>query len=102
MCPRHRRWLPALPVAVAIALAPVAGSACGDDGEEPADVEGSPELREGAEIYGARCASCHGRDGDGGSGPALSDGRSWSATPTSLTTSSCETGDAACPPGKTP
>jgi mono/diheme cytochrome c family protein len=73
--PRRRRWLHALPLAVVITLAPVAGSACGDDGEEPGGVEASAELREGAEVYGARCASCHGRDGDGGSGPALGDGR---------------------------
>ncbi|GMU79634.1 MAG: hypothetical protein AMXMBFR46_24240 [Acidimicrobiia bacterium] len=27
----------------------------------------------GREVYAARCAGCHGRDGQGGSGPALAD-----------------------------
>lgn len=32
-----------------------------------------PDLEEGREIYRARCATCHGGNGEGGVGPALSE-----------------------------
>ncbi len=35
----------------------------------------------GAEIFAARCAGCHGRDGGGGIGPQLSDGKVVDAYP---------------------
>lgn len=46
-------------------------SACGGDprAEGIAALEG--DAASGAAIYSANCASCHGDDGTGGSGPAL-------------------------------
>ena len=44
---------------------------CASEVELPANAD--PELREGQEIYGARCAQCHGSAGGGGIGPVLSD-----------------------------
>ena len=45
----------------------------GDDegGQADAGDSGPPD---GAALYDARCASCHGSDGGGGVGPALNDG----------------------------
>ena len=45
-----------------------------DDAAEPGVVDG-------AAVYSARCASCHGATGGGGSGPALADGRLLEAYP---------------------
>lgn len=44
---------------------------CADEIELPANAD--PELRAGADVFRARCASCHGADGGGAIGPALSD-----------------------------
>lgn len=44
-------------------------SACASEVALPADVD--PELRAGADVYRARCASCHGADGGGAIGPSL-------------------------------
>lgn len=46
-------------------------SACASEVALPADVD--PELRAGADVYRARCASCHGADGGGAIGPSLSE-----------------------------
>ena len=44
--------------------------------EETADENGeAPDDIDGAAIFSERCASCHGDDGGGQSGPKLSDGR---------------------------
>lgn len=37
-------------------------------------VDDSDALTTGEEVYGKRCATCHGTDGDGGVGPAFDDG----------------------------
>ena len=39
------------------------------------DGEPDPELTVGRDVWSQRCASCHGKDGGGNSGPKLSDGR---------------------------
>jgi mono/diheme cytochrome c family protein len=41
--------------------------------ELPPEVAAQPESRSGAEIYAEVCAQCHGADGEGKIGPALSD-----------------------------
>jgi mono/diheme cytochrome c family protein len=46
-------------------------SGCASEVALPADAE--PELRAGADVYRARCASCHGADGAGAIGPSLSE-----------------------------
>jgi mono/diheme cytochrome c family protein len=68
------RWLPAVSIAVAISVSLVVGACGGDDGAG-SDATVPAELEEGRDIYVSRCATCHGRDGDGGVGPALADGR---------------------------
>lgn len=45
-------------------------SGCAQEIELPANAD--PELRSGADVYRARCSSCHGADGGGAIGPALS------------------------------
>ena len=40
--------------------------ACSSDGSAS-----DPVLRQGRDVYGDRCSSCHGRAGGGGTGPAL-------------------------------
>jgi cytochrome c oxidase subunit 2 len=67
------RWLPAIPIAVTISVTLVIGACGGDDGGGDATLPA--ELEEGRDIYVSRCATCHGRDGGGGVGPALADGR---------------------------
>lgn len=52
-----------------ICLLMTALSACADEIELPANAD--PELRAGAEVYSARCSSCHGADGGGAIGPSL-------------------------------
>lgn len=43
-------------------------------GEDAPDADGTPdEELDAAAIFGQRCASCHGNDGSGNSGPALTD-----------------------------
>ncbi|MDC0384614.1 cytochrome c [bacterium] len=45
--------------------------------EVPLGPDGNPdpELTVGRDLWSERCASCHGRDGGGGSGPKLSAGK---------------------------
>jgi len=61
-----RRVLPALAFVVIASTASVAG--CAADGPPtPTD----PVLATGQQVYDRNCASCHGRSGGGGVGPAL-------------------------------
>lgn len=53
---------------MAVAALALAGAACADD--TPGTPE-DPTLAAGQEVYGARCASCHGPSGGGGAAPAL-------------------------------
>ncbi len=46
--------------------------------------DGSGNVSEGAELYAAQCASCHGIDGQGGAFPALAGGRPATATELSV------------------
>jgi cytochrome c oxidase subunit 2 len=48
--------------------------ACGGEGND-AGTTLPAELEQGRDIFRSRCAVCHGRDGGGGVGPALADGR---------------------------
>lgn len=58
--------------AVAVAFAAtMLLSSCAQEAELPADAD--PELRAGADVFRARCASCHGADGGGAIGPGLRD-----------------------------
>ena len=59
-------WRAAVPVIV-VTLATIAG--CGSDGDAPALPAEAAEGREIARTNG--CAACHGRNGEGGVGPAL-------------------------------
>lgn len=49
---------------------------CGSAPDVPLGPDGKPDevLLLGRDIFGQRCASCHGSDGAGGRGPKLSDG----------------------------
>jgi mono/diheme cytochrome c family protein len=51
-----------------VLIAALAFAACGDDAGTDAGTD------EGAAVYTDNCADCHGSDGSGGVGPALSDG----------------------------
>lgn len=51
-------------LATAAALLAVTAAACGDGGNSV-----------GEEVYQSNCATCHGSDGGGGTGPKLSEGR---------------------------
>jgi mono/diheme cytochrome c family protein len=44
-------------------------SSCAQEVGLPADAD--PELRAGADVFRARCSSCHGADGGGAIGPSL-------------------------------
>lgn len=57
-------------VALALMLA-IGVASCGDELVLPADAD--PQLREGLDIYRARCARCHGPTGGGGIGPNVQD-----------------------------
>ncbi len=58
--------------AVAIAIATTLFlSGCAEEVGLPADAD--PELRSGADVFRARCSSCHGADGGGAIGPTLRD-----------------------------
>ena len=45
------------------------------EGPLGADGNADPELTVGRDLWAKRCASCHGGDGGGGSGPKLSAGK---------------------------
>ena len=49
----------------------------------PLSPDGKPDpvLAVGRDVWSQRCASCHGNEGDGGSGPKLSDGKVVEAFP---------------------
>ena len=70
-------------MASAVVLAGLAVGSCASDGDGGA-VPGFPddsvpvEVREGADIYRARCASCHGSAGEGGPiGPPVDSPDMW-------------------------
>jgi mono/diheme cytochrome c family protein len=62
--------------ALALAAAPLAGCG-GDDGGDgssgppPDQVVASGDAPRGDLVFHDNCAACHGRDGEGGSGPAI-------------------------------
>ncbi len=59
---------------VLVVVSVVALSACAADPPEVpvgADGEPDPELAVGREVFAARCVSCHGESGGGGSGPNI-------------------------------
>lgn len=64
-------------VAAVTALAAAASCAADPQFAIPLGPDGAPDpvLTQGAEIWTARCATCHGRTGKGGTGPRLADGR---------------------------
>ena len=64
--PMLGRVIRAVMIATTIGLASVA---CAEGVTLPADADA--EIRLGHEIYGARCARCHGAAGGGGIGPTL-------------------------------
>jgi mono/diheme cytochrome c family protein len=61
---------------VAVIAAAVVLGACGSSPEVPLGPDGEPDpvLLVGRDVFGNRCASCHGSDGGGGRGPKLNDG----------------------------
>lgn len=61
---RRYRWVVVVVLTVVTLL-----SACAQEVALPADAD--PELRAGADVYRARCSSCHGADGGGAIGPSL-------------------------------
>ncbi len=62
--------------AVLLALGLAVSACAGDPPEVPLGADGQADevLVLGRSVYGSRCASCHGADGDGGTGPKLSNG----------------------------
>ncbi|MBS1265399.1 MAG: hypothetical protein MAG471_01244 [Acidimicrobiaceae bacterium] len=50
--------------------------------ERPPESSSAGLLAEGAHVYEARCAACHGAGGEGGSGPAMTDGEVLATFPT--------------------
>ena len=65
---RDRRRQLAFVVATLVSLL---FSGCAGDVALPEDADA--ELRAGADVFRARCASCHGADGGGAIGPSLSE-----------------------------
>jgi mono/diheme cytochrome c family protein len=73
--PRRLSWRwRAVPLAAAVLTAAVV-AACGEQREPTGSSPLPPELAEGEELYAEHCALCHGDVGEGGAGPALSDGQ---------------------------
>ncbi|MEQ8716227.1 MAG: c-type cytochrome [Acidimicrobiales bacterium] len=74
-----RRWRPVAIMAPVVFTVAALTAACG--ASEPPEIpltndgQADPVLVEGAEVYSARCAACHGDDGGGGRGSKLADGR---------------------------
>jgi mono/diheme cytochrome c family protein len=60
-------------LAIAVAVVLTAVSCAGTPPEVPAGPDGKPDpvLAVGRDVFGARCASCHGSGGGGGTGPRL-------------------------------
>lgn len=58
-------------VGVLVTVAIAAGCACGPEAVKPSD----PVLAKGYDVYKARCASCHGPNGEGLAGPKLGGGQ---------------------------
>ena len=75
----RRRSLPHRLLLAALIVAFAAAGACAADDvpEVPVGPDGfpDPELVAGRQVYIDRCANCHGRDGAGGRGTKLSEGR---------------------------
>lgn len=67
-----------------VLAAMVSVAACGGQAPEvPLGPDGEPDpvLSLGREVYGARCSTCHGSEGQGGRGKKLNDGRAPAAYP---------------------
>ncbi len=68
-------WSPTLrpPVVAVMSVALFIGACASAPPEVPVGPDGEPDpvLVSGREVYAARCSSCHGSAGDGGSGPRL-------------------------------
>ena len=74
------QWVTVVAVVVFVGMLfinPPSGSLEADEGGGGGEVGAV----DGAAVYAGRCASCHGGDGGGGSGPALADGRMVEAFP---------------------
>lgn len=56
-----------LPLAAVLGASVVIGAACASGPARPSDAV----LGKGYDVYTARCASCHGVNGDGGIGPQM-------------------------------
>lgn len=64
-------------VVLAVSLSLASTSACaGNTPEVPVGPDGVPDpvLVLGRDVYGDRCATCHGNSGGGGRGPKISEG----------------------------
>lgn len=65
-----RRLVTALPLSLLLLAGVLLLGAC-TSGDAPAAPADDPVLQQGAEVYGTRCAGCHGQTGGGGAGPKL-------------------------------
>ncbi|MEZ5141331.1 MAG: cytochrome c [Acidimicrobiales bacterium] len=61
---RRSRWLP---IAVVLTASVAGAAACSSGPARPSDAV----LGKGYDVYTARCASCHGVNGEGGIGPPM-------------------------------
>ena len=69
MSPIRRWWRGLAPVVTVIATLGIGLGACASQGSGPKPKD--PTLAEGWQQYQDHCATCHGGDGGGGSGPKL-------------------------------